>query len=298
VSTAGRGCTRAELTRVWSDALNPTACVPLSDDEIDAFLHDLVDRLVGALGRPEFSAQPAADVGARLVQRGFVDEHSLGRTVEILGPALPAQHELRGVDGLPGKVMSVLGALASGFATALRRRTLDQQEDVKRALLRAGDGEGRRIPGILGAAAAEACRLVGRADAARQQRARLLIESYMAVLARSGRHDAAAAEAFPLGEAVRGHAVQRALALSGARSVAATPKLAELARREQDMARRITALLERLNEFLARPREQRDEAAVGALRTGIDQLRAAHEEARNALAAYSAASTALTDPVH
>ncbi|MGH3909110.1 MAG: PAS domain-containing protein, partial [Pseudonocardiaceae bacterium] len=128
---------REEVARSWSDALSTTAYVPASNDEIDHFLLGLLDRLIDALTQPTFSPQPGADVGARLVARGYIGERSLGTTVEILGHALPTQHELQAVEGLTGKVVSLLGTLATGYTTAFRRQALDQQEDVKRALLRA-----------------------------------------------------------------------------------------------------------------------------------------------------------------
>lgn len=115
---------RVELIRAWSDGVRAAAEVPVPDEEIGELLGDLID----ALGQAEFSPQPAADVGSRLVAGGFTGEQSLGRTVEILGQALPRQPELRAVEGLAGKVASVLGALASGYTAALHRRDLQRSE--------------------------------------------------------------------------------------------------------------------------------------------------------------------------
>lgn len=128
---------REELTRDWSDALSPTIYVPLSDDEILHVLLGLLDRLIDVLGCAKFSPQPATDVGVRLVTQGFIGERSLGATVEILGHGLPTLSELRTVEGLAEKVISLLGGLTTGYTTAFRRRALDQQEEVKRALLQA-----------------------------------------------------------------------------------------------------------------------------------------------------------------
>jgi diguanylate cyclase (GGDEF)-like protein/PAS domain S-box-containing protein len=114
-----------------------TSVVPISDNEIDNVIRGLLDRLVDTLTAATFSPQPAAGIGARLGEQGFAGEHSLGHTVEILGHGLPALAELSNVEGLTGKVISLLGVLASGYTTALRRRILDQQDDVKQALLQA-----------------------------------------------------------------------------------------------------------------------------------------------------------------
>ncbi len=115
---------RVELIRAWSDGVRAAVGVPVPDEEIGELLGDLID----ALGQAEFSPRPAADVGSRLVAGGCTGEQSLGRTVEILGQALPGQPELRAVEGLAGKVASLLGALASGYTAALHRRDLQRSE--------------------------------------------------------------------------------------------------------------------------------------------------------------------------
>ncbi len=125
---------RTELTRAWSDRVSSTADRPIPAEEIDAFLRELLDCLLDALGRAEFSSEPAVEVGSQLVERGFTGEQSLGRTVEVLAHALPGQPELRAVEGLAGKVASLLGALASGYTTALRRRLVEQEEARFRAV--------------------------------------------------------------------------------------------------------------------------------------------------------------------
>ncbi|MGH4011003.1 MAG: putative bifunctional diguanylate cyclase/phosphodiesterase [Pseudonocardiaceae bacterium] len=119
---------RTELARAWSDGVSSTTDQPTPAEEIEAFLRDLLHRLIDALGPAEFSAQPAVEVGSRLVAGGFTGAQSLGATVEILTHALPRLPELHTVEGLPGKVASLLGALASGYTTALRRRVIEQDE--------------------------------------------------------------------------------------------------------------------------------------------------------------------------
>lgn len=111
--------------------------VAVSDEEIETALRGLLDPLVDTLGRTAFSAQPAMEIGTRLIDQGFTGDDSLSRTVEILGHGLPHLEELSTVEGLTSKVTSLLSALTSGYTTALRRWILDQQEDVKHALLEA-----------------------------------------------------------------------------------------------------------------------------------------------------------------
>jgi PAS domain S-box-containing protein len=122
---------------VWAKALSTTAYVPRSGREIERLLRSLLDELFDSLSGPGFNPGAAREVGVRLVAENFIGEQSLSRTVEVLGQALPVQPELRDVPRLGSKMICLLGALAAGFAAALRARTLDQQEQVKQALLRA-----------------------------------------------------------------------------------------------------------------------------------------------------------------
>jgi hypothetical protein len=118
-------------------ALRTTAYVPTSRAAIDRVLSELLDRLFDSLMAENFSPEPGRMVGQRLVAAYFLNEQSLSRTIEVLGQGLPANPELQGVDGLAGKVVSVLGAVAAGYAAALRDQIFDQQEEIKKALLRA-----------------------------------------------------------------------------------------------------------------------------------------------------------------
>lgn len=128
MSGPGRFLSRAELARTWADAVLPTAEVPLPREWVEECLRHQLDRLIGALGQAQFCPESAAEVGAKLVARGFTGAQSLGRTVEILGQVLPAEPELRTVEGLASKVASLLGALTSGYSTALRHSVPAQGE--------------------------------------------------------------------------------------------------------------------------------------------------------------------------
>jgi CHAT domain-containing protein len=119
--------------------------------------------------------------------------------------------------------------------------------------------------------------------AARAQRSRIVIEAYMALLARGQPARGAepvALETFGLAEAMRGRSVQRALAASTARMLARDPALAELARKEQDLEKQVAAELGVLNNLLALPPEARDDKTASALTTEIAALRAARTAAR------------------
>ncbi|MDQ3761923.1 MAG: EAL domain-containing protein [Actinomycetota bacterium] len=131
--------------RRWGKALRTTAYVPASPVQIQRLLGDLLDILFDTLVIEEFCPLPAGEVGERLVTGRFTGEHSLSCIIEVLGQALLADPELHGVEDLASKVASLLGAVAGGYAGALRAVILDQQEAVKQALLTAKEGAERGL---------------------------------------------------------------------------------------------------------------------------------------------------------
>ncbi len=116
----------------WYRALRTTVYVAMSPTEIRSQLHEHARRLVTALSGAEVDADAAAEVGAQLVVEGFTGPQSLPRTVELLAARLP------GAAGVPlaDRVIALLAALAGGYTAALRGHIFDQQEDVKRALVK------------------------------------------------------------------------------------------------------------------------------------------------------------------
>jgi diguanylate cyclase (GGDEF)-like protein/PAS domain S-box-containing protein len=123
--------------RAWAVALDPTAYVPISTGELERELLGQVDRLLDALDAdpPVFAA--AAKVGAWLVERRFVGPDSLPRTIETLDTALLSGRRGQTDRQRSGRVVALLAALAGGYASAMRMTTLDQQDQLNRALLTA-----------------------------------------------------------------------------------------------------------------------------------------------------------------
>ena len=133
--------------------------------------------------------------------------------------------------------------------------------------------------------------------AARSARLQRTVETYIGTLARSSAMaNDAAAETFGLADAIRGHAVQQALADSSARMVAKDPALAELVRTDQDRAKQINAQLVALNNLLAQPSDQRDAGTVQAMTTEIDKLRGERKAARQEINKRFPAYADLIDP--
>ncbi|MGH3824315.1 MAG: putative bifunctional diguanylate cyclase/phosphodiesterase [Pseudonocardiaceae bacterium] len=122
MSSAGEFSSRRDVARAWSQAVTPTAEIPLPQDLITECLCGHVDTIVEALLQEPFSSQTVLEAATALVAQGIGGEQALGRTIEVLGQVLPRLPELSGLYGLADKVPSVLGAIAIGFAAAVRRR--------------------------------------------------------------------------------------------------------------------------------------------------------------------------------
>ena len=122
------GQARRELASRWASAVETTAYLPLSRAELRQRLAELVDAMADQLATGQ-KPQAAADAGATLVRLHCTDWRSLRRTVEVLGNGLPELPELSGTE-----VITALGMLSASFADELRRRTLEQQEEVAKAL--------------------------------------------------------------------------------------------------------------------------------------------------------------------
>jgi diguanylate cyclase (GGDEF)-like protein/PAS domain S-box-containing protein len=126
MSSPAQTISLVELARAWAHAVAPTAAVPVPFSGLEECLREQLAQLVEALRRkPHYPEAAAKIVVAKLVSRGFTGEQSLGRTVEVLGQGLLVLPELSTVEGLTGKVASMLGALVSEYTKALHGRGLD-----------------------------------------------------------------------------------------------------------------------------------------------------------------------------
>ena len=132
--------------------------------------------------------------------------------------------------------------------------------------------------------------------AMREQRMRIVFESYMALLARDAGSSDAAEVSMRLAEFIGGRAVGKALAELSARMAAHDPALADLARQEQDLGKQIGALVGVLNNVLALPPDQRDEKAVHDLQNQLDNLRAQHAAAEQQIERQFPNYANLIDP--
>jgi CHAT domain-containing protein len=175
------------------------------------------------------------------------------------------------------------GTLAVGYALA--GRDADAIREFRTA-----------IPKLMAASRENADDDDDTVSAARSQRLQNIVESYIALLAKSGDNATGqvSLETFALADAIRGQSVQRALSASSARSVAKDPALAELVRKEQDLGKQINAQLGALNNALAS--NTRDENVVKATRATVDKLRADRFKVRDDINKRFPSYAELIDP--
>ncbi len=127
----------AGLAQAWAAAVSRTTYLPMSGEEVEQLLTRLINRLVLAVAGAQVDERAVMEVAAELVAHDLTGRSSIGLSIEVLGDGLPRLAELRHVDGRAVAVLRMLGALAGGYAEALRQRTLDEQDQVTRALLEA-----------------------------------------------------------------------------------------------------------------------------------------------------------------
>src|SRR6185503_12303537 len=128
---------RRKLARKWAAAVDSTSYVPVTADELEHQLRQLVHRLHDAVASQPFAPELASTVGTRLVDLNCTSPATLRTSLELLGAGLLASSEVQRVDGHTKRVLAVLASLASGYVEAVQLLVLDQQENVSQALLRA-----------------------------------------------------------------------------------------------------------------------------------------------------------------
>lgn len=123
------------LARQWWAALSGTSYVPMSSEAVESLLAGLIDDLAAALVADPFDPAPGERAGAALVAARMTSPVVVSRSAEVLS-RLP---ELAGGGGeVAGRLVRLLGAFGQGYAAALQKWTLAEQESIRRALLSAG----------------------------------------------------------------------------------------------------------------------------------------------------------------
>jgi diguanylate cyclase (GGDEF)-like protein/PAS domain S-box-containing protein len=123
---------------IWSRAVFPVTSTSATRAEFEEQLLPLARRLSKALRARTFDADEGRAVGAALVAAHCTDPEALSRTLDCVDAYLVLYC---GEDGyqedLRARSSRLQHAMAAGFAGALRRRTLAEQEAIAQAALRA-----------------------------------------------------------------------------------------------------------------------------------------------------------------
>ncbi len=136
---------RSELVGAWAGGLAQVIYIARSRDETERELTIALDALVAALKAVPFTADPAAEVGQRLVGLGLLSPECVECSVGVLGRGMPHLPELDGIDNAADKLLRALSALARGFSDGMRRRLFNEQEGLTRALIRAREKAERAL---------------------------------------------------------------------------------------------------------------------------------------------------------
>jgi diguanylate cyclase (GGDEF)-like protein len=122
----------AAFARAWAKAVTGTNYVPMTQAQLEALLQQLTVRLAEALQSEPFDVRLGHHIGAELVAAHVASAEGLGRTVEILHLRLLRDLGLAGED-VQDRMARLLAAVATSYTRALRDRTLDEQESIRRA---------------------------------------------------------------------------------------------------------------------------------------------------------------------
>ncbi|MFJ8578617.1 putative bifunctional diguanylate cyclase/phosphodiesterase [Micromonospora sp. NPDC093277] len=108
----------------------------MTQAQLEALLQRLTERLAVAIRTEPFDLRVGQQVGAELVQAHIASAEGLGRTIEVI--QLRLVRDLGLIDGdVEDRMARLLATVATGYARALRDRTLDEQESILRAAMMA-----------------------------------------------------------------------------------------------------------------------------------------------------------------
>ncbi|MCW0216660.1 MAG: EAL domain-containing protein [Pseudonocardia sp.] len=115
----------AALAADWTTAVLGTSYVSMNRRDLRRYLTGLATRLAASFAAPDWDRTVAAGVGRLMVAAHFTDTRSLERTLVVVG-----EHLAPSAPNRSGRLAALQGALAAGYAEALRERTLAEQERI------------------------------------------------------------------------------------------------------------------------------------------------------------------------
>ncbi|MEU5944627.1 bifunctional diguanylate cyclase/phosphodiesterase [Micromonospora sp. NPDC047465] len=135
-TTVRRPSRPGAFARAWAKAVSGTSYLPMTQAQLEALLQRLTDQLAGALLSDPFDLRVGHRVGTELVAAHIASPEALGRTVEVVQLRLARDLGLVGEE-VGDRLARLLAAVSIGYSRALRDRTLDEQESIRRAAMTA-----------------------------------------------------------------------------------------------------------------------------------------------------------------
>jgi len=126
----------AATAREWARVVASGSFAQMSAKDLEGHLRALATTLVDAVLSEPFLARPARDVGAALVAAHFTGSETISRTLETFDDRLLRALSID-TEKYRRRLARANGALAAGYADALRERALSEHEAILRAALRA-----------------------------------------------------------------------------------------------------------------------------------------------------------------
>jgi CHAT domain-containing protein len=141
-------------------------------------------------------------------------------------------------------------------------------------------------------------RAADRLDALLESIANWIVEGYLEFLStKAAAGDAQAiGEMFRFADVARGSSVQRAVAQAASRATIREPELAELARKEQDLANRAVALTRITEDLTARPADRQPKQVIAGMRRDIQSMEVERDAVKKEIAARFPGYAQLIEP--
>ncbi|MGH3693395.1 MAG: putative bifunctional diguanylate cyclase/phosphodiesterase [Pseudonocardiaceae bacterium] len=125
------------FARRWTEAIVGTSYVSMGRRVLAKHLLGLTGQVVDAVLAPDFDPSIGRRVGVDMVAAHFTGTETLSKTLELIAEGLPGLLGRAPDVDITNRLAQLIGALAAGYAGALRERSLDEQDAVYRAGLRA-----------------------------------------------------------------------------------------------------------------------------------------------------------------
>ena len=120
------------FARAWAKAVTGTNFIPMTQAQLESMLRQLTVRLAEALHSEPFNLRLGQQVGMDLVAAHVASAEGLGRTIEVIQLRLLRDLGISDEDA-HDRMARLLATVATGYSRALRDRTLDEQESIRRA---------------------------------------------------------------------------------------------------------------------------------------------------------------------